>query len=150
MKYLKGLTPVYRLKVFTVIALAFIATVQVSIIPTAVETGGSVEEFTAHLNRRIPRLMDRYDIPGVTIALVQKGKTVWAEAYGYADISTERKMTVDTPCRGESISKPITAWAINQDYLALTSVFPVVSNWLGFSLLLTAVVFLLTALTTRR
>jgi len=112
MKYLKALTPVFRLKVFTVIALAFIATVQVSIIPTAVETGGSVEEFTAHLNRRIPRLMDRYDIPGVTIALVQKGKTVWAEAYGYADISTERKMTVDTPCRGESISKPITAWGV--------------------------------------
>jgi len=149
MKCFKSLTPVYRLKVFAVVVLAFIAMIQVSIIPAAVETGAPVEEFTAHLNRRIPKLMKRYDIPGVTIALVRGGKTVWAEAYGYADIVTGRKMTVNTPCRGESISKSITALAINQDYLALTSVFPVVSNWLGFSLLLAAVVFLLTASTTR-
>ena len=112
MKCFKSLTPVYRLKVFAVVVLAFIAIIQVSIIPAAVETGAPVEEFTTHLNGRIPKLMKRYDIPGVTIALVKGGKTVWTEAYGYADIATGRKMTVDTPCRGESISKSITAWGV--------------------------------------
>jgi len=112
MKCSQSLTPVYHLKVFAIIVLAIVATMQVSVIAAAVETGALVEEFTAHLNGRIPKLMKRYDIPGVTIALVKGGKTVWTEAYGYADISTGRKMTVDTPCRGESISKSITAWGV--------------------------------------
>ena len=121
MKTLKGLTRTLKLGIPVTTLVAILLTTGITVISGAVETGAPVEEFTAHLNRRIPRLMDRYDIPGVTIALVQKGKTVWAEAYGHADTATERKMTVDTPCRGESISKPITAWAINQDYLALKS-----------------------------
>lgn len=112
MKGLDGFPQTFKEEVLAVMIVAILLTICITVISGAVETGAPVEEFTAHLNRRIPRLMDRYDIPGVTIALVQKGKTVWVEAYGYADTATERKMTVDTPCRGESISKPITAWGI--------------------------------------
>ena len=38
--------------------------------------------------------MKDYDIPGVNIALVQKGKTTWSKAYGYADLEEGRKMTL--------------------------------------------------------
>jgi CubicO group peptidase (beta-lactamase class C family) len=72
----------------------------------------SVEEFTAHLNEQIPDLMENYAIPGVTIALIKRGELVWSEAYGYADLEKGQKMTIDTYCRVESISKSVTAWGV--------------------------------------
>lgn len=77
-----------------------------------VKKGDSLDDFTVYLDQRIPVLMKEYDIPGVNIALVQKGKTTWTKAYGYADLEKGRKMTVDTYCRVESISKPVTAWGV--------------------------------------
>lgn len=72
----------------------------------------SLKEFTDHIGERVPNLMDDYDIPGVNIALVQKGKMVWVKAFGYADLENKRKMTTDTYCRVESISKSVTAWGV--------------------------------------
>lgn len=72
----------------------------------------SLEAFTAHLNERIPVLMSRYNIPGASIALVHAGKLVWSNAYGYANLEERRPMSVQSVCRAESISKPLTAWGV--------------------------------------
>lgn len=77
-----------------------------------VEPFAPLEKFTSHLDKQIPKLMDFYDIPGSSIAIVKEGKLVWSEAYGIADEQTGRKMTKDTPMRVQSISKSITAWGI--------------------------------------
>lgn len=77
-----------------------------------VEPGASLEAFTTYLGERIPGLMDRYDIPGIIVALVRDGEPAWAGAYGYAELAAGRKMTTDTYCRVESISKPVTAWGV--------------------------------------
>lgn len=71
-----------------------------------------LERFTSYLDMRIPVLMEDYDIPGASIALIQKGKTTWVKAYGYADLEAGRKMTVDTPVMVQSISKSVTAWGV--------------------------------------
>jgi len=71
-----------------------------------------VKDFTAGLDSRIPQLMDDFDIPGVIIALVNDGRIAWSAAYGYADVEKDRKMTIDTWCRVESISKSVTAWGV--------------------------------------
>jgi CubicO group peptidase (beta-lactamase class C family) len=71
-----------------------------------------IDEFILYLDKRIPALMDFYDIPGSSIALVKEGKLAWSEAYGIADAQTGRKLTKDTPMRVQSISKSITAWGI--------------------------------------
>ena len=63
----------------------------------------SLAAFTAYLDQRVPRLMSRYDIPGVSMALVQDGELIWSNAYGYADLENGRKMTVDVICRAESM-----------------------------------------------
>ncbi|NLL21098.1 MAG: beta-lactamase family protein, partial [Firmicutes bacterium] len=76
----------------------------------AAEQHSSLQDFTAHLDKRIPALMKYYDIPGASIALVQNGRAAWSKAYGYADLENERRMTTDTYCRVESLSKPVTAW----------------------------------------
>lgn len=72
----------------------------------------SVDQFSSYLDERIPGLMKRYDIPGVSVVLVQNRERVWGEAYGFADLTTGRKMTTDTICRVESISKSVTAWGV--------------------------------------
>jgi CubicO group peptidase (beta-lactamase class C family) len=71
-----------------------------------------LDTFTAHLDRRVPRLMDRYDVPGASLALVRDGDLVWSGAYGYADLARGRKMTTDAVFRAESISKSVTAWGV--------------------------------------
>ncbi|MEC4684468.1 MAG: serine hydrolase domain-containing protein [Nitrospirota bacterium] len=76
------------------------------------ETRDSLEAFTGYLDGRIISLMDQYGVPGVSIALVRKGKPVWSGAYGYADLEHGRKMTVNAVFRVESISKSVTAWGV--------------------------------------
>ena len=72
----------------------------------------SLGTFSAYLDQRIPDLMKKYAIPGVSIALIHDGELVWSGAYGYADLAHEREMTVDAVCRAESISKSVTAWGV--------------------------------------
>ncbi len=77
-----------------------------------IEKHTSLEKFTAGLDAYIPALMSRYHIPGVNMALIKEGQTVWLGAYGFADVEGGRRMTTDTYCRVESISKPVTAWGV--------------------------------------
>ena len=76
------------------------------------EAQATLEGFTEYLDGYIPRLMNEYDVPGVSIALIRGGELVWSSAYGYADNEHDRKMTVDAICRAESISKSVTAWGV--------------------------------------
>ena len=71
-----------------------------------------LDKYTLHLDQQVPALMDFYDIPGSSIALVKEGKLVWSKGYGLADVQTGRKLTKDTPMRVQSISKSITAWGV--------------------------------------
>jgi hypothetical protein len=52
-----------------------------------------IDEYTLHLDKLIPAIMDFYDIPGSSIALVREGKLAWSEAYGIADVQTGRKLS---------------------------------------------------------
>ena len=77
-----------------------------------VQENTTLLDFTTYLNERISVLMKDYNIPGVNIALIQKGEIAWVKSYGYANLEKKRKMTNDTYCRVESISKSVTAWGI--------------------------------------
>ncbi|AKA34285.1 serine hydrolase domain-containing protein [Flagellimonas lutaonensis] len=103
-----------RLGILTIPILffVFITIISCSSSSKGVKKKGPLKEFINYLDKRIPNLMDIYDIPGAKIALVQKGETVWTKAYGYADLKNGRKMTTDTYCRVESISKSVTAWGV--------------------------------------
>jgi CubicO group peptidase (beta-lactamase class C family) len=76
------------------------------------EPGDAVAVFSDHLEHRIPRLIDRYGVPGASVAFVLEGEPVWSGAYGYADVERRRRMTIDAICRAESISKSVTAWGV--------------------------------------
>ena len=57
-------------------------------------------------------LMERYDVPGVALALVVARRVVWSDAFGLADVEVGRAMTVEAVSRAESISKSVTAWGV--------------------------------------
>ncbi len=94
------------------IACFMFALMNTSLNPQIYRQPDSLEALTAHLDARIPALMSRYNIPGVSIALVRGGELVWSNAYGYANVEERRPMTVQSVCRAESISKSVTAWGV--------------------------------------
>jgi CubicO group peptidase (beta-lactamase class C family) len=58
------------------------------------------------------KLIDRmafYQIPAVSIALINHGKVEWSRAYGLADVARHRPATVNTLFQAGSISKALSA-----------------------------------------
>ena len=94
------------------------ATWWMTALPEAVETAGTVtkreevEDLAAHLDALVPRLMRRYDVPGVGMAIVRDGELAWAAAYGLADRAAGRPMEMASVYQVGSISKPVTARGI--------------------------------------
>jgi len=101
-------------KIQSLILLILLIFATVTTLPVSVtaQEDKSLDDLIAHLEQRIPDLMNSYNIPGVAIALVEDGEAAWVQAYGYADLEEGRIMTGDTYCRVQSISKSVTAWGV--------------------------------------
>jgi CubicO group peptidase (beta-lactamase class C family) len=53
--------------------------------------------------------MAYHGVPGMSMAVVDDGKLVWARAYGLRDRETRAPVTPDTLFQAASVSKPVTA-----------------------------------------
>ena len=62
----------------------------------------------------IRNLMKRQKIPGLAIAVWSKGRIVWSEGFGFADLEGRVAVTAETRFRIGSISKSLTAAAVGQ------------------------------------
>ncbi|QJI28799.1 beta-lactamase family protein [Pseudomonas sp. ADAK18] len=76
-----------------------------------------------YLQNRIPLEMARYNVPGLSIALVNGQELIWARGFGYADKARGVPVSPNTAFRAGAISKLITASAalqlVEQNRLAL-------------------------------
>lgn len=63
------------------------------------------------LDKTVKGTMQKYKIPGATLAVMKDGRLVYAEAYGYSDKEERRKAKPDSLFRIASVSKTITAVA---------------------------------------
>ena len=63
------------------------------------------------LRAEIQKILDRYRIPGASIALVDRDRTIWAGGVGKADVAAGVDVTADHLFRIGSISKSFTALA---------------------------------------
>ena len=63
----------------------------------------------ADLNAFIPDVMQRYAIPGVSIALIRDNEIAWAQAFGVANTLTRDPLTVNTVLPVASVGKPAAA-----------------------------------------
>lgn len=59
----------------------------------------------------LAQVMQRFRVPGVSVAVIRDFRIHWAKGYGVADAASGRPVRVDTPFQAASISKPVTAMA---------------------------------------
>jgi CubicO group peptidase (beta-lactamase class C family) len=57
----------------------------------------------------IQELLTKFNVPGVSIAIIKDFKIEWARGYGVADVETGATVTPDTMFQAASISKPVAA-----------------------------------------
>jgi len=53
--------------------------------------------------------MRRYDVPGISVAVIHNGKIAWARGWGVRDLTSCAPVTPDTAFQAASISKVVTA-----------------------------------------
>jgi CubicO group peptidase (beta-lactamase class C family) len=82
-----------------------INSIENSLTKTILVQGDSIQKYNI-LDR-----MEFYNVPGVSIAVVEKGKIKWAKGYGYANTETGKKVDSNTLFQAGSISKPVAALA---------------------------------------
>lgn len=57
----------------------------------------------------LQQIMERFHVPGVSVAVIQDFKIHWAKGYGVADAVTNQPVETNTAFQAASISKPVTA-----------------------------------------
>jgi len=79
-----------------------------------VEEGNNVQPLAKRLDNYIQKTMNRFDIPGLTIAITQKGKHIYTRAFGVRNLDTGEAMKPEYIFHMASVSKPFAATAIMQ------------------------------------
>jgi CubicO group peptidase (beta-lactamase class C family) len=59
----------------------------------------------------LQQVMERFHVPGVSVAVIKDFKIDWAKGYGVADVATGTRVDADTLFQAASISKPVAAMA---------------------------------------
>jgi CubicO group peptidase (beta-lactamase class C family) len=72
----------------------------------------STKDAIEHLQKDIPRLMKEANVPGMSVALIRKGKMVWSGAYGVLNNDTRQPVTKRTIFEANSLSKPVFGYAV--------------------------------------
>jgi CubicO group peptidase (beta-lactamase class C family) len=60
----------------------------------------------------LKEVMERFRVPGVSVAVIKDFEIHWAKGYGIADVKTGSAVTTDTLFQAASISKPVAAMAV--------------------------------------
>ncbi len=66
----------------------------------------------AQLARDIPALMAKAGVPGLSIAVIRDGKTVWTDNAGVRNVQTKMPVLNDTRFNVGSLSKPVFAYGV--------------------------------------
>ena len=64
------------------------------------------------LERDIPELMKKFKVPGVSIALIERGKTTWVHGFGMKQLGADQPVTIETVFEAASLSKPVFAYGV--------------------------------------
>lgn len=60
----------------------------------------------------LEELLERFSVPGVSVAVIRDFQIHWAKGYGVADVETGAQVDTETMFQAASISKPVAAMAV--------------------------------------
>src|ERR1041385_369085 len=69
-------------------------------------------EVISRLEHQVPLLIEKGDIPGVSIAYIGKGRLVWHKGFGVTSTKTKAPVTDNSIFEAASLSKPVVAYAV--------------------------------------
>ena len=69
-------------------------------------------EAIRRLETDIPVLLEKSDVPGMSIALIRDGRLVWSKGFGVSNAVTKKPVTTNTIFEAASLSKPVFAYAV--------------------------------------
>lgn len=82
-------------------------------------------EIKPHMDSSVETWMNRYDIPGVGVSIIDSDEVVYSNTFGYMDQEHQQPLTDESILRTESISKTVTAYLVmvlvEQDVLNLNT-----------------------------
>ena len=64
------------------------------------------------LEDRIPMLLERGDVPGLSVAYIHKGSVIWHKGFGITSTKTKIPVTDNSVFEAASLSKPVVAYAV--------------------------------------
>jgi len=70
------------------------------------------KEAIRRLETDIPVLLQKSDVPGMSIALIRDGRMVWSKGFGVSNAVTKKPVTTNTVFEAASLSKPVFAYAV--------------------------------------
>jgi len=83
-----------------------IARIENGLVPRILVEGEKVQTYNLH------ERMQRFNVPGISVAVFKNGKVIWAKGYGYADVERHLPVDAHTQFQSASISKSVTAFAV--------------------------------------
>ncbi len=85
---------------------------------TAAELAAAIEGAQAEAGSNglgaltIDELLSRFNVPGVSVAVIRNFEIHWAKGYGIADVETGARVNTETMFQAASISKPVAAMGV--------------------------------------
>jgi len=70
-----------------------------------------LDRLATQLESLVPEAMARHKVPGLSLALLHQGKTVWARGFGVRDLKTAAPVDDGTVFEAASLTKPMLAYA---------------------------------------
>ncbi|TBW26546.1 serine hydrolase [Gramella sp. KN1008] len=75
-------------------------------------TKGSIQNNHKELDKFINSYLEYYNIPGVSLAIIENDEVAYYKTYGYKNLYTKEPVNKDTRFEAASITKPVFAFAV--------------------------------------
>ncbi len=88
------------------------AAVSAALNPAALLHALSSDDAIAELEEAIPRWMEQYGVPGLSVAVVREARLAWSQGFGVKNANTDEVVDANTIFQAASLSKPIFAYGV--------------------------------------
>ncbi len=102
-------------RIFPVFALLILLSISFNVPAyqeSSLNTGLAADELIAGADRLIPGLLEKNNVPGLSLALIQNGRIICIKPYGIKDSKTGEPVEENTVFEAASLSKPVFTYAV--------------------------------------